>query len=101
MNSCYEFSLLQPGRKLPHGLTSSSCIFRYNRSEDKETVRNADKNAARVQRHLAGSIYIWACGQKEEDEEDDLVWSDRFIGWLILFVSTPMQTRVLHGNRSD
>ena len=64
-------------------------------------MNNADKNAARVQRHLAGSIYIWACGQKEEDEEDDLVWSDRFIGWLILFVSTPMQTRVLHGNRSD
>ena len=38
-------------------------------------------------RHLSGSIYMWACGEKAEDEVHGPVLSDRLIAWGILFVS--------------
>lgn len=40
-----------------------------------------------MRRHLSGSVYLWACGEKANDEDDEPKLFDRLIGWLILLVS--------------
>ena len=39
-----------------------------------------------MRRSLSDSVYLWACGEKA-DEDDDPQLFDRLIGWLILLVS--------------
>ena len=43
-------------------------------------------NSAWIRRHFSDSIYVWACGEKAGDEDDDPKLTDRLIGWLVLFV---------------
>lgn len=47
---------------------------------------NAGHDTAWMRRHLRDSIYLWACGEKADDEDEFPKLSDRLIGWLILFV---------------
>lgn len=51
-------------------------------------------NSTWMRRHLADSIYIWACGEKADDEDEHPKLSDRFIAWLILFLSRPTTTQM-------
>lgn len=46
-------------------------------------------NSAWMRRHLSDSIYLWACGEKADHDDDDIKLSDRLTGWIILFVSEP------------
>ena len=60
--------------------------------EDEKRATPTGKKSERtgsawMRRHLEASIYLWACGEKADEEDEDLKVSDRLIGWLILFVS--------------
>lgn len=59
-----------------------------NRAVVKEEVKNDGTDSAWMRRHLSDSVYLWACGEKANDEDDDTQLCDRLIGWLILFVSS-------------
>ena len=48
---------------------------------------SAPSDSAWIRRHVSDSIYLWACGEKEDHEDEEPKLSDRLIGWLILFVS--------------
>lgn len=52
----------------------------------KEEVKNDGTDSAWMRRHLSDSVYLWACGEKANDEDDDTQLCDRLIGWLILFM---------------
>lgn len=54
-------------------------------SEEDEIKVEAD--SAWIRRRLSGSVYLWAFGEKANDEDDDVKLSDAVIGWAILFVS--------------
>ena len=56
--------------------------------EGKKRATVARSNSAWMRRNFDDSIYRWACGEKEDDEDSDSVLTDRIIGWLVLFVST-------------
>lgn len=36
--------------------------------------------------HFTDSVYVWACGDKANGQEEDIKTSDVMIGWLILLV---------------
>ena len=54
---------------------------------EDQGLKNACNRAAWLRCHLTDSVYLWACGEKVHDEDEDPKMSDRLIGWLILFVS--------------
>lgn len=54
--------------------------------EGNEQALN-EQNSTRIQKRLSGSIYLWACGETEENEGDPLKLPDMLIGWLIIMVS--------------
>ena len=47
---------------------------------------SAPSDSAWIRRHLSDSIYLWACGEKADDEDEEPKLSDKLVGWLILFV---------------
>lgn len=51
-----------------------------------EGVAISGTDCAWIRRILRDSIYLWACGEKTEDGDQDLKLTDRLIGWLILFM---------------
>ena len=55
--------------------------------EKNEEVPSEGTDFAWMRRHLSDSIYLWACGEKADNEGDAPRLSDRLLGWLILFVS--------------
>lgn len=55
--------------------------------EEKNGATVVGSKSAWMRRHFNDSIYLWACGEKADDEDHDSVLSDRLIGWLVLFVS--------------
>lgn len=77
--------------------SSLDCCSRrapYTVGDEEEGVKTAGtknsagtNNSAWIRRHLSDSIYLWAVGEKADDDDDDIKLSDRLIGWLILFVS--------------
>lgn len=53
----------------------------------KEGAFTAEERSAWVRCFLPDSIYLWACGETAESEEDKSTLSDMFIGWVVLVVS--------------
>lgn len=45
-----------------------------------------EEHVKRMNRHLTGSIYLWACGEKPEEQSKEVTESDVVIGWLIPLV---------------
>ena len=61
------------------------CAF-SPRVEAEHGATKVGTNSAWIRRHFSDSIYVWACGEKAGDEDDDPKLTDRLIGWLVLFV---------------
>lgn len=59
----------------------------YAVHEEKREETQVGNEPSKMRRIIAGSIYLWACGEKGDEQDDDPELSDRLLGWLILFVS--------------
>lgn len=55
--------------------------------EEKGEETKVENEPSKMRRILAGSIYLWACGEKGDEQDIDPDLSDKLLGWLILFVS--------------
>lgn len=62
-------------------------VYVRNIGSPRYEQTNTGTNSAWIRRNLRDSIYVWACGEKSDDEDDDPKISDRLLGWLILIVS--------------
>ena len=72
--------------------------FRVPGNAEPERVASQSANPDWVRRYLADSIYLWACGEKAEDQGADCELSDRVIGWVILIVSCSSTLCVLRAS---
>lgn len=57
--------------------------------EQEEEDAEAARNSAKIRVRLGGSIYLWSCGETEENGDAALKLPDILIGWLVLMVRRP------------
>lgn len=67
--------------------TAAASVSHALNAVHSEGVPNKATDSASMRRHVSDSIYLWACGEKADDGDEDPTLSDRLIGWLILLVS--------------
>lgn len=67
---------------------TSSCLSGAGVSQNAVGEAAAEAPEDKVKRHLAGSIYLWACGDNSTQDSEKLVLTDVLIGWLVPLVRT-------------
>ena len=70
----------------------------HEEEQEKQEEGQGDtvaENSRRIRVRLGGSIYLWACGETEENGDAALKLPDILIGWLILMVRRTMRQLTL------
>lgn len=94
--------VLSSNRSCAHGSASSAdehggmrTLLEFVLTEPKQLsareVASAQKHGEKMRRHLTGSIYLWACGERSDKDEHDITLADQLIGWLVPLVSARLR----------